>query len=409
MSRQDEGDEKGTAGEDESGSRKDGGGWAGDVAERVRAVPPSGIRRFFELAEEQEDVISLGVGEPDFAAPWSAREAGIQSLETGRTSYTANRGKRELREEISRDASRFGLEYSPDDEVLVTTGVSEGVDLAFRALFDPDDTVAVVQPTYVSYAPGVTFAGAEPLPVPTHAEDEFKLTYERLREAGAEEADGLIYCYPNNPTGAIMTREELEGVAEFCRENDLTVLSDEVYADLTYDGDHASIATLEGMRERTVVFNGFSKAYAMTGVRLGYALGPSEAVGAMNRIHQYTMLSAPTTAQYMAIDALRRCRDDVEEMRRAYNRRRNLVLSRLDEIGMDCFEAKGAFYVFPEVPGGNDNGFAEGLLEQEEVAAVPGSVFGEGGEGHLRMSYATGTDELKEAMDRIEAFVEKNY
>jgi len=410
MSRQDEGDEKGTAGEDESGSRKDGGGWAGDVAERVRAVPPSGIRRFFELAEEQEDVISLGVGEPDFAAPWSAREAGIQSLETGRTSYTANRGKRELREEISRDAGRFGLEYSPDDEVLVTTGVSEGVDLAFRALFDPDDTVAVVQPTYVSYAPGVTFAGAEPLPVPTHAEDEFKLTYERLREAGAEEADGLIYCYPNNPTGAIMTREELEGVAEFCRENDLTVLSDEVYADLTYDGDHASIATLEGMRERTVVFNGFSKAYAMTGVRLGYALGPSEAVGAMNRIHQYTMLSAPTTAQYMAIDALRRCRDDVEEMRRAYNRRRNLVLSRLKEIGMDCFEAKGAFYVFPEVPDGkDDDDFAEGLLEQEEVAAVPGSVFGEGGEGHLRMSYATGTEELKEAMDRIEDFVERNY
>ncbi len=417
MSRQDEGDEKG--GEDESEStNSNGDGWTGEVAERVRTVPPSGIRRFFELAEEQEDVISLGVGEPDFTAPWSAREAGIQSLETGRTSYTANRGKRELREEISRDVSRFGLEYSPDDEVLVTTGVSEGVDLAFRALFDPGDTVAVVQPTYVSYAPGVTFAGAEPLAVPTHAEDEFKLTYERLREAGAEEADGLIYCYPNNPTGAVMTRDELGEVAEFCRENDLTVLSDEVYADLTYDGDgegddngeHASIATLEGMRERTVVFNGFSKAYAMTGVRLGYALGPSEAVGAMNRIHQYTMLSAPTTAQYMAIEALRNCQDEVAKMRRKYNRRRNLVLSRLNEIGMDCFEAKGAFYVFPEVPGGGDDDeFAEGLLEEEEVAAVPGSVFGEGGEGHLRMSYATGTDELKEAMDRIEAFVERNY
>jgi aminotransferase len=387
-----------------------GNGWKGGVAQRVRTVPPSGIRRFFELAEEQEDVISLGVGEPDFSAPWSAREAGIASLESGRTSYTANRGKRELREEIARDVSRFGLEYSPDDEIIVTTGVSEGVDLAFRALFDPGDTVAVAQPAYVSYVPGVTFAGAEPLPVPTRAEDDFKLTYDALREAGADEADGLIYCYPNNPTGAIMTREQLREVAEFCRENDLTVLADEVYADLTYDGKHASIATLEGMRERTVVFNGFSKAYAMTGTRLGYALGPSEAIGAMNRIHQYTMLSAPTTAQYMAIEALKRCRDDVEEMRKAYNRRRNLVLSRLDEIGMDCFEAKGAFYVFPEVPDGvSDDDFAEGLLEQEEVAAVPGSVFGEGGEGHLRMSYATGTDELKEAMDRIEAFVERNY
>ncbi|MDZ7688843.1 MAG: aminotransferase class I/II-fold pyridoxal phosphate-dependent enzyme [Halobacteriales archaeon] len=395
------------------------GGWSGDIAERVEAVPPSGIRKFFELAEEQEDVISLGVGEPDFSAPWSALEAGIVSLENGRTSYTANRGKRELRDEIARDSRRFGLEYSPDDEILVTTGVSEGVDLAFRALFDPGDTVAVVQPAYVSYVPGVTFAGAEPLPVPTRAEDDFKLTYDTLAEAGAEEADGLVYCYPNNPTGAVMTRDELREVAKFCCENDLIVLADEVYADLTYDtgggdegkgsAEHASIATLDGMRERTVVFNGFSKAYAMTGTRLGYALGPSDAIGAMNRVHQYTMLSAPTTAQYMAIDALQRCRDDVEEMRRAYNRRRNLVLSRLDEIGMDCFEAKGAFYVFPKVPDGNDDEFAEGLLEEEEVAAVPGSVFGEGGEGHLRMSYATGTDELKEAMKRIERFVEEKY
>ena len=385
------------------------GNWSGEIAERVRTVPPSGIRRFFELAEEQEDVISLGVGEPDFSAPWSAREAGIASLETGKTSYTANRGRRELREEIASDARRHGLEYSPEDEIIVTTGVSEGVDLAFRALFDPGDTVAVAQPTYVSYEPGVTFAGAEPLAVPTRAEDEFKLTYDALRDAGAENADGLIYCYPNNPTGAVMTREELRGVAEFCRENDLVVLADEVYADLTYGGKHASVATLDGMRERTVVFNGFSKTYAMTGTRLGYALGPSDAVGAMNRIHQYTMLSAPTTAQYMAIEALRRCGDDVEEMRQEYNRRRNLVLSRLDEIGMDCFEAKGAFYVFPKVPDGDDETFAEELLKQEEVAAVPGSVFGEGGEGHLRMSYATGKDELKEAMDRIEGFVARNY
>jgi len=382
------------------------------VSERVDAVPPSGIRRFFELAEEKDDVISLGVGEPDFSAPWSAREAAIHSLEVGRTSYTANRGNRELREEISRDVRKYGLNYSPEDEIIVTTGVSEGVDVAFRALLDPGDTVAVAQPTYVSYVPGVTFAGAEPLAVPTGAEDDFKLTYEALSEAGAEEADALVYCYPNNPTGAIMTRDELEPVAEFARENDLTVFADEVYADLTYDGAaerHASIATMEGMRERTVVFNGFSKAYAMTGMRLGFALAPSEAVTAMNRVHQYTMLSAPTTAQHMALEALRNCQDDVAEMRRTYNRRRNLVLSRLNEMGLDCFEAKGAFYVFPEAPDGDDDAFAEGLLEEQNVAVVPGNVFGEGGEGHLRMSYATGTDELKEAMDRIERFVDENY
>jgi len=378
------------------------------ISERVEAVPPSGIRRFFELAEEQQDVISLGVGEPDFSAPWSAREAAIHSLEVGRTSYTANRGNRELREEIAREMRKYGLKYSPDEEIIVTTGVSEGVDVAFRALVDPGDTVAVVQPTYVSYVPGVTFAGAEPLAVPTHAENDFKLTYEALVDAGAEDADALIYCYPNNPTGAIMTRGELRPIAEFVRENDLTVFADEVYADLTYNeaGErHASIATLEGMRERTVVFNGFSKAYAMTGMRLGFALAPPEATTAINRIHQYTMLSAPTTAQHMALEALKNCRKEVAEMRRTYDRRRNLVLSRLEEMGLDCFEAKGAFYVFPEAPGGDDDAFAEELLKRKNVAVVPGNVFGEGGKGHLRMSYATGTDELKEAMDRIEDFL----
>ncbi len=372
---------------------------------RVADVPPSGIRRFFELAEEMDDVISLGVGEPDFSAPWSAREAAITSLELGRTSYTANRGKRELRKAIADDVRRWNLEYDPDTEILVTAGASEAIDLAFRALVDPGETVAVVQPCYVSYTPGVTFAGGDVLDVPTHAEDEFKLTPQALSDAGAEDADFLVYCYPNNPTGATMDEGALSAVAEFCREHDIAVLADEIYADLTYDGDHTSIAELDGMRERTIVFNGFSKAYAMTGLRLGYALGPEGPIDAMNRIHQYTMLSAPTTAQYAAIEALENCRRDVLEMRAQYDRRRNFVLSRFSEMGIDCFEATGAFYVFPECPGDDAERFAEELLEAESVAMVPGDAFGAGGSGHLRASYATGLEELKEAMDRLERFV----
>ena len=374
-------------------------------SERVAAVPPSGIRRFFELAEELDDVISLGVGEPDFSAPWAAREAAITALERGQTSYTANRGKRELREAIAEDARRWNLEYEPDEEVLVTAGASEAIDVAFRALVDPGDTVAVAQPCYVSYTPGVTFSGGEVLDVPTRADDEFELTPEVLYNAGAEEADLLVYCYPNNPTGATMNRPELAAVAEFCREHDVAVLADEIYADLTYDGDHVSIAEFEGMRERTVVVNGFSKTYAMTGLRLGYAMGPSEVVTAMNRVHQYTMLSAPTTAQHAAIEALRNCRNEVEEMRKQYDRRRNFVLSRFEEMGIDCFEATGAFYVFPACPGDDAEQFAEDLLEAERVAMVPGTAFGAGAEGHLRASYATGLDELKEAMTRLERFV----
>jgi aminotransferase len=377
-----------------------------EPSDRVADVPPSGIRRFFELAEEMDDVISLGVGEPDFSAPWAAREAAITSLELGRTSYTANRGKRELREAIAADARRWNLEYDPDEEILVTAGASEAIDLAFRALVNPGDTVAVAQPCYVSYTPGVTFAGGEVLDVPTRVEDEFTLTREALADAGAEDADLLVYCYPNNPTGATMDREELAEVADFCREHDIAVLADEIYADLTYDGEHVSIAELDGMYERTIVFNGFSKAYAMTGLRLGYAMGPAEPIAAMNRIHQYTMLSAPTTAQYAAIEALENCRGDVTEMCAQYDRRRNFVLSRFDEMGIDCFEATGAFYVFPECPGDDAEQFAEELLEAESVAMVPGGAFGAGGEGHLRASYATGLDELKEAMDRLERFVE---
>ncbi|MCU4924821.1 aminotransferase class I/II-fold pyridoxal phosphate-dependent enzyme [Halobacteria archaeon AArc-dxtr1] len=404
-----------------------------ELSDRVQSVGPSGIRRFFEIAEEREDVISLGVGEPDFATPWAARDAAIASLEQGKTSYTANRGKRELREAIAGYVDeRFGLEYDPDDEILVTAGASEAVDLAFRAVVDPGDTVAVAQPSYISYGPGVTFAGGEVLPVPTREEDEFRLTVDALESAGAAEADVLVLCYPNNPTGAIMTRSELEPVADFARKHDLVVFADEIYAELTYvandepetaseqsasttqkatggTADHASIATLPGMAERTIVFNGFSKAHAMTGLRLGYALGPAEVIGAMNRIHQYTMLSAPTTPQYAAIEALDSCGPDVREMVSQYDRRRRYVLSRFREIGMPCFEAKGAFYVFPEVPGDWDAAeFAEALLREQGVAAVPGDVFGEGGAGHLRVSYATGLEDLRKALDRIEEFVNES-
>ncbi|MFC7075788.1 pyridoxal phosphate-dependent aminotransferase [Haloarcula halophila] len=374
---------------------------------RVESVPPSGIRRFFELAEEMDDIISLGVGEPDFSAPWAAREAAIASLEQGKTSYTANRGKRELRERIADyEAAEHALTYDPDEEILVTAGASEGIDLAFRALLDPGDAVAVAQPCYVSYVPGVTFAGGEVIDVPTRVEDEFKLTREVLEASGAADAEALIYCYPNNPTGATMTGDELQEVAAFCREHDLLVFADEIYADLTYEHDHTSIATLPGMRERTVVFNGFSKAFAMTGFRLGYAMAPPEAITAMNRIHQYTMLSAPTTAQHAAIEALDNCRAEVTEMATQYNRRRKFILSRFAEMGLDCFPAAGAFYAFPECPWDDAEAFAEALLEDQGVAVVPGNAFGAGAEGHLRVSYATGMADLKTAMDRIEAFLD---
>ncbi|MFB6129031.1 MAG: pyridoxal phosphate-dependent aminotransferase [Halorhabdus sp.] len=377
-----------------------------EPSQRADAVPPSGIRRFFELAEQQDDIISLGVGEPDFSAPWSAREAAIASLEQGKTSYTANRGKLELREAIAEYVDRrYDLAYGPDEEILVTTGVSEALDLALRAIVDPGDTVAVAKPAYVSYEPGVIFAGGEPLSVPTRHEDEFTLTPDVLAAHGASEADVLVMNYPNNPTGATMTRDELAGVAEFAREHDLAVLSDEVYAELSYEHDHTSIATLPGMRERTIVFNGFSKAYAMTGLRLGYALGPPDVIRAMNRIHQYTMLSAPTTAQHAAIEALGRCDDDVAEMVTQYNRRRRFVLSRFEEMGVDCFPAGGAFYAFPESPWDDSEAFAEALLEEESVAVVPGTAFGDAGAGHLRVSYATGLGDLKEALARFEAFI----
>jgi aminotransferase len=384
------------------------------ISERVEDTPPSGIRRFFEIVEEKEEVISLSVGEPDFAAPWAAREAGVDSLERGRTSYTTNRGRRDLREAIADHVRRYDLDYDPGAEILVTTGVSEGMDVAMRAFLDPGDAAAIPQPTYISYPAAARFAGAEVLPVRTEPANDFRISYDALAAAGAADAEALVYCYPNNPTGAVMPEADLREVAEFAREHDLTVLADEIYAALTYDGEHTSIATLPGMRERTVVFNGFSKAYAMTGLRLGYAMGPPEAIEAMNRVHQYVMLSAPTTAQYAATEALRSCDDRVEEMRSAYNRRRRFVRSRFEEMGLSCAGAGGAFYVFPEVPPGeggerDDEAFAEALLESTDVAVVPGSAFGEGGAGHLRVCYAYAMDDLREATDRIEAFVREEW
>jgi aminotransferase len=376
-----------------------------EAADRVDRVPPSGIRRFFEIAEQVDDVVSLGVGEPDFTAPWPARSAAIDGLERGKTSYTANRGMAELRAAIAEDGTRHGREYDPEGEVLVTTGVSEALDVAIRALLDAGDRIAIPQPSYVSYVPCARFAGVEVTGVPTTAADEFVLTREHLAAADAGEADALLLCYPNNPTGAVMDEDELREVAAFVRENDLTVISDEVYSDLRYDGDHVSIASLPGMWERTVVLDGFSKAFAMTGMRLGYAMGPEEAIDAMTKVHQYVMLSAPTQAQQAAIAALSDCRGDVVEMRETYDRRRNFVLSRLAEMGIDCFEAEGAFYVFPECPGENSEAFAEGLLREAGVAVVPGTAFGDAGAGHVRMSYATGVEELRTAMDRIEEYL----
>jgi aminotransferase len=379
----------------------------GRISDRAAATPPSGIRRYFELAAEMDEVISLGVGEPDFSAPWAARMAAIAALEQGKTSYTANRGLRELRGAVAEYLTRFDLAYDPRSELLVTTGASEAVDLAMRALVDPGDVVAIPQPTYISYVPTAELAGADVLPVETSAATGFEVTTQALTDAGAQAADLLILCYPNNPTGAVMDRDALMPVAEFAVEHDITVVADEIYAELRYDGRHTSIAALPEMRERTVVINGFSKAYAMTGLRLGYAAGPAALIGAMNRIHQYTMLSAPTTAQHAALGALTASGDVVSEMRSAFDKRRRYVVDRFEELGMSTASPRGAFYVFPRCPPDftDDARFAEELLTAEQVAVVPGRIFGVGGAGHCRVSYASSMRELREALDRIEAFL----
>ena len=378
------------------------------ISTTVRDMPPSGIRKFFDIVVGMEDVISLGVGEPDFPTPWHIREACIYSLEGGHTSYTSNKGLPELREILAQSTREdLGLDYDPEEEILITTGVSEAVDLAFRATLNPGDEVIVPQPCYVAYVPDVLLAGGVPRPVATRLSEEFKLRPEDFRDAINEKTKALVLSYPNNPTGAIMTREDLEEISDLVVENDLLVISDEVYDKLTYEGKHASFAQLEGMRERTVLLNGLSKSCAMTGWRIGYALGDPAIVGAMTKVHQYTMLCAPTMSQVAAVEALRRGEPEMKAMKREYDRRRRLFVSELVRLGLPCFEPKGAFYAFPSIGGTglSSEEFAEQLLKEQRVAAVPGNAFGESGEGFIRCSYATSREEILEAVDRIERFL----
>ncbi|WP_456474761.1 aminotransferase class I/II-fold pyridoxal phosphate-dependent enzyme [Candidatus Pyrohabitans sp.] len=380
------------------------------IARRVAEVPPSGIRKFFELVLNVEDVISLGVGEPDFITPWHIREACIYSLERGYTMYTSNYGLEELREEIARATRReYGIEYSPEKEVLITVGVSEAFDLAIRALVNPGEEVLIPEPSYVAYKPCTIFAGGSPVSVPTRPEDEFRLLPEELEARITRKSKLLVLGYPNNPTGATMSKRDLEAIADVVVEHDLVVISDEIYDRLTYEGRHVPFASLNGVQERCVYLNGFSKSYAMTGWRIGYAMGSEEVIEAMMKIHQYAMLCAPIMSQKAALEALRRGNNAVEEMKQEYNRRRRLIVKRLREAGLECFEPKGAFYVFPSIvsTGMSSEEFAERLLTQERVAVVPGNVFGEGGEGHVRMAYAASLRDINEAMDRVERFLSR--
>jgi aminotransferase len=380
------------------------------IAKKVVDLPPSGIRKFFDIASSVKDVISLGVGEPDFITPWRIREASIYGVEKGKTTYTSNWGLLELRELISTYTYEgAGVDYDPRDQVLVTTGVSEGIDLAIRAITDPGDEILVVEPSYVSYKPCVIMAGGVPVPVKTHEKNEFKVRKEDLKKLITPRTTAIIMNYPNNPTGSIMTRKDLEEVADVAIEHDLTVITDEVYEKLTYEGKHVSIAALNGMRDNTILLNGFSKAFAMTGWRLGYACGNSEVIESMMKIHQYTMLCAPISAQIGAIEALKSGQPDMQDMVKEYNRRRRVIVRGFNELGMKCFEPKGAFYAFPSIKftGLSSEEFAERLLYEHGVVAVPGNVFGEPGIGHLRCSYAASMENIKEALARIEMFLDK--
>jgi aminotransferase len=374
----------------------------------VKAMPPSGIRKFFDLVSEMDGAISLGVGEPDFVTPWHVREACIYSLESGDTHYTSNKGMPELREAIC-DLSRkdLGVDYDPAEEILITTGVSEAVDLAFRATLNPGDEAIVPEPCYVAYTPDIILAGGVSRTVPTCLDDEFRLQPEAVAAAVTDKTRALLLSYPNNPTGAIMTRSDLEDLADVVVENDLLVISDEVYAKLSYSESHASFAQLEGMKERTIILNGLSKSHAMTGWRIGYALGDEKLVGAMTKVHQYTMLCAPTMAQVAGLEAIQKGEEEMLHMRHEYDLRRRLFVSGLNRIGLDCFEPRGAFYAFPSIKswGLSSEEFAERLLREVKVAVVPGDVFGPSGEGFLRCSYATSREELIEALDRMETFL----
>lgn len=376
----------------------------------IRDLPPSGIRRFFDLVAETKGVISLGVGEPDFVTPWHIREACMYSLEKGYTMYTSNHGLLELREEISSYLTRvFGVSYDPRHEIMVTVGASEGVDLAMRTLLCPGDEVLIPDPSYVSYMPCVTMAGGRAVPIPTRVEDEFKVNPEILESLITPRTKVLVLCYPNNPTGAIMTASELKAIAEIVEKHDLLVVSDEIYAELTYGEKPASFAALPGMRDRTVLLSGFSKAFAMTGWRIGYVATNPEFLAAMVKIHQYTALCAPVMGQMAALEALRNGENEKERMVNTYNQRRRLVVNGFREMGLDCFEPKGAFYAFPSIKstGLNSVEFAEKLLQHAKVAVVPGTAFGPSGEGHIRCSYAYSTTQLKEALERISDFIQK--
>lgn len=380
------------------------------ISKQVKDVPPSGIRKFFDIANQMEDVISLGVGEPDFDTPWHIREEGIYSLEKGKTIYSANAGLLELRQEICHYMKRrFNLEYSPTQQTLVTVGGSEGIDLALRTLMEPGDEVLIPEPCFVSYKPCTLFAGGTPVVIPTKEENNFKLTPEELERYITPQTKALILAYPSNPTGAIMEREDLEKIADVLRDKNIVVISDEIYAELTYGKEHVSIASIEGMYDRTIILSGFSKAYAMTGWRLGYALGPESVISAMTKMHQFTIMCAPTTSQYAAIEAMRNGDEDVNMMRRAYDQRRRLMVEKFREMGLSCFEPEGAFYVFPSIQktGLTSEAFCEGLLNDQRVAVVPGTAFGDYGEGFIRCSYAYSVDELKEALSRIKKFLHK--
>ena len=382
------------------------------LAKKVIDIKPSGIRRFFDLVSEMKDpdVISLGVGEPDFDTPWHIRDEGIYSLEKGKTFYTSNSGLMELREEICKYLNRrFNVSYDPEKEVIVTVGGSEAIDIGLRAMINPGDEVLIPEPSYVSYEPCAVLAGAVPVIINLKEENEFRLIARELEDAITERSKVLILPFPNNPTGAIMERRDLEAIAEVILKHDLIVMSDEIYAELSYKEKHVSIASLPGMKERTILINGFSKAYAMTGWRLGYACGPQEIISQMTKIHQFAIMCAPTTSQYAAVEALKNGDSDVETMRESYHQRRRFLMNAFKEMGVQCFEPYGAFYVFPYIGefGLSSDEFANRFLSEEKVAAVPGTAFGASGEGFLRISYAYSLEHLKQGMERMSRFVEK--
>ena len=380
------------------------------ISKTVVSLKKSGIRKFFDIVSEMKDVISLGVGEPDFDTPWHIREEGIYALEKGKTFYTSNAGLKELRVEIDNYLKRTqNISYNPATEIIVTVGGSEAIDIGLRAMVNTGDEVIIPQPSYVSYEPCAILAGAKPVIIDLKAENEFRLTAEELKNAITDKTKILILPFPNNPTGAIMERKDLEEIAKVCIENDIYVISDEIYGELSYKEKHISIASIAGMKERTILINGFSKAYAMTGWRLGYACGPKEIIEQMVKIHQYAIMCAPTTSQYSAVEALKKGDEDVKLMRESYNQRRRFLMNAFKEMGLECFEPYGAFYVFPSIKefGMTSEEFAMKFLEEEHVAVVPGTAFGDSGEGFLRISYAYSIENLKRAMERLKRFVEK--